>query len=109
VHVGATAFLGVSVISPTSSGFGGFGTPFRQPTSSGAVIESVVSGRPAANAGLAAGDTITSIGGHSVTSANSLTAVLLSEKPDATVSVIYLDPSGAKHTVTVHLESGPPQ
>jgi S1-C subfamily serine protease len=109
VHVGATAFLGVSVISPTSSGFGGFGAPFSQPTSSGAVIESVVSGRPAANAGLAAGDTITLIGGHSVTSANSLTAVLLSEKPDATVSVTYLDPSGAKHTVTVHLESGPPQ
>jgi S1-C subfamily serine protease len=109
VHVGATPFLGVSVISPRSSGFGGFGTPSSQPALSGAAIESVLAGRPAAKAGLTAGDTITSIGGHTVTSPNSLTAVLLSEKPNATVSVTYLDRSGSKHTVTVHLESGPPQ
>jgi S1-C subfamily serine protease len=109
VHIGATAFLGVSVISGASSGFGEFGRPVPRPTSSGAVIASVVSGRPAAKAGLAAGDTITSIGGHSVTSANSLTTVLMSEMPDGAVSIVYLDSSGVKHTVTVHLESGPPQ
>ena len=109
VHIGATAFLGVSVVASASNGFGGSGRPVPQPTSAGAVIESVVSGGPAAKAGLAAGDTITSIGGHSITSASSLTAVLLGEKPDVSVSVIYLDSSGAKHTVTVPLESGAPQ
>ncbi len=109
VHIGATAFLGVSVVSAASSGFGGFGRPVPRPTSSGAVIQSVVSGGPAAKAGLAGGDTITSVGGHSVTSANSLTTAILSENPDGVVSVVYLGPSGVKHTVSVHLESGPPQ
>lgn len=103
VHIGATAFLGVGVVSPGSNG-----APAPAPTS-GAVIESLVPGAPAAEAGLAVGDTITSLGGRPVTSPNSLTTVLLSEKPDARVPVGYLDPSRARHTVSVQLESGPPQ
>jgi S1-C subfamily serine protease len=95
VHVGPTAFLGVNVTSP-SVGFG-------------AEIVSVVSGSPASQAGLAEGDTITSLGGHSVSSPNSLTTIIEGAKPGVSVPLVYVDPSGAKQTVTVHLASGPPQ
>ncbi len=117
VHVGPTAFLGVNVTSPGSGGgyggFGrggyGFGQPVPTPTSSGAEIESVVSGSPASQAGLAEGDTITSLDGRSVISPDSLTTIIESEKPGAPVPLVYADPSGARETVTVQLASGPPQ
>jgi S1-C subfamily serine protease len=97
VHIGPTAFLGVGV---ASSGLGG-------PT--GAVIESVASGSPAAKAGLTAGDTITSCAGHRVSSPNDLATIIQGEKPGASVSLVYLSTSGARRTVSVPLTSGPPQ
>lgn len=100
VHVGATAFLGVEV-STESSGY--------SQTTSGAEIAEVVSGGPAADAGLAEGDTITSFDGSSISSPEDLTNVILTKKPGDSVSVVYTDPSGAQHTVSVHLASGPPQ
>jgi S1-C subfamily serine protease len=114
VHVGPTAFLGVSVYSPVAGrGIGrggfGFGQPAPSPTTSGARIESVVSGSPASRAGLAAGDTITSLGGQSISSPNSLTTILENKKPDASLPLVYVDASGARKTVTVRLAVGPPQ
>jgi len=112
VHVGPTAFLGVNVFSPgTGRGFGrgGFGQPVPAPTSSGAQIESVLSSSPALRAGLAAGDTITSLGGQSVSSPDSLTTILESKKPGTSMRLTYLDASGTQKTVTVQLASGPPQ
>jgi len=115
VHVGPTAFLGVNAISPGSGGYGfgrggyGFGQPVPAPTSSGAEIESVVSGSPASQAGLAEGDTITSLDGQSVSSPDSLTTIIENEKPGASVPLVYVDPSGVQQTVTVRLASGPPQ
>ena len=97
VHIGPTAFLGVGV---ASSGPGG-------PT--GAVIESVASGSPAAKAGLTEGDTITSLAGHQVRSPNDLATIIQSEKQGASVSLVYLSTSGARRTVTVRMTSGPPQ
>ncbi len=96
VHVGATPFLGVHVMS-TSSGSGG------------AVIASVVSGGPADVAGLSNGDTITAINGVPVTSPESLTHELLRLAPGSTVQVQYVDPSGQPSSVGVTLRSGPPQ
>ncbi len=97
VHIGPTAFLGVQV-QPNASASGG----------SGAVIAGVVPGGPAANAGLGAGDIITSIGGHQVTTNNDLRSVLVGyESPGQRASVTYYDPSGTSHTVTVTLVSGP--
>ena len=110
VHVGPTSFLGVNVISPGSGGYGfgggGFGSA---PVSSGAEIASVVSGSPASQAGLAQGDTITSLGGQSVTSPSSLTTIIENEKPGTSVPLAYVDSSGARQTVSVQLASGPPQ
>jgi S1-C subfamily serine protease len=99
VHVGPTAMLGVGV--QPDSRFGGNG--------SGATIVNVMSGSPAANAGLTAGDTIVAVAGHDVTSATSLSDVMLQQIPGSTVTVRYLDPNGATHSVPVHLATGPPQ
>jgi S1-C subfamily serine protease len=107
VHVGPTAFLGVQ-IQESTSGSGGFG--FSPPsTTRGAAISGVVSNGPAAAAGLGAGDVITSVGGHAVTSDASLQLVMDHEEtPGRSVKVQYTDASGQQHTVTVTLASGPP-
>lgn len=101
VHVGATAFLGVSVESAQDSGTG--------TGSSGALIASVVQSGPAANAGLIAGDTITSLDGSSVSSPEALTIAMITQKPGNTVQVGYIDSSGQQETASVQLGSGPPQ
>jgi S1-C subfamily serine protease len=75
----------------------------------GLVIAGVVSGGPAEAAGLQAGDVITSIDGHAVTTPSSLTSYLLTKKPGTTVTVGYIDPFGAGQTASVTLGSGPPQ
>jgi len=106
VHIGPTAFLGVEVQAAGSVGSGlGGGSG----TSSGAEIANVVSGGPADKAGLAAGDTITSVNGHSISSPDDLTNVMLREKPGASVQVQYLDTSGQQQSTTVTLGSGPAQ
>ena len=92
VHIGATAFLGIGVAD-----------------TNGAEITSVLSGGAAAQAGLATGDTITSLDGQAVTGGRSLTDLLLAKRPGATVQMQYLDSNGTQHTTSVQLASGPPQ
>ena len=107
VHIGATAFLGVG-FSPESSGAqgGGFqGGGFQN--GSGATIAQAVSGSPAAQAGLVAGDEITSLGGQSVSSASDIRQVLVKYHPGDSVSVSWIDTSGQSHTSTVTLANGP--
>jgi len=96
VHIGATAFLGVSVAPDGGSG-------------SGAVIAGVVPGGAAASAGLASGDVITAIDGRAVTSSTTLRSALLLERPGDRVTVTYVDVTGASGSATVTLASGPPQ
>ena len=110
VHVGPTAFLGVQIGQSTSglsgSGFGNGGTPA---SGSGVAIAGVVSGGPAAKAGLAAGDVITSVDGHPVTSQSSLRHVMVNDvTPGQSVTVSYTASSGQQHSVTVVLGTGPP-
>jgi S1-C subfamily serine protease len=110
VHAGPTAFLGVQISQGTSgasgSGFGNGGTPA---SGSGAPVAGVVSGGPAAKAGLAAGDVITAVGGHPVTSQSSLRHVMVNDvTAGQSVTVSYTTASGQQHSVTVVLGSGPP-
>ena len=100
VHVGATAFLGIEVQSVVTPGY---------VSGSGALIAGVVSGGPAASAGLAAGDVITAIDGHTVSSPAAVSALVLTKKPGAKITVAYVDQSGASHTASVTLGSGPAQ
>lgn len=95
VHLGATAMLGVGVSSTATPG--------------GVVVASVLSGGPAANAGIPTGATITSVAGHTVTSPDELSTVMLQQTVGSRVTVGYVDATGATHTVTVQLVQGPPQ
>jgi S1-C subfamily serine protease len=97
VHVGKTAFLGVSV--QPADAFGG----------GGVLVGGVVSGGPVAKAGLGAGDIITAVGGRAVTTQNGLVAALLVHHPGDTVTVAWTDRLGTNHTTKVTLASGPPQ
>src|SRR5262249_58117202 len=110
VHVGLTAFLGVQIGQSTSglsgSGFGNGGTPA---SGSGVAIAGVVFGGPAAQVGLAAGDVITSVDGHPVTSQSSLRHVMVNDvTPGHSVTVGYTASSGQQHSLTVRLGTGPP-
>lgn len=98
VHIGPTAFLGVLARTPPPF----FGD-------AGAEVVEVVPGSPAAQAALTPGDLITSVNGQAVTSAESLTDLLLGESPGATARVGYLDLAGQQHSVTATLGSGPAQ
>ncbi|TCO52302.1 S1C family serine protease [Actinocrispum wychmicini] len=90
VHIGETAIIGVSV--------GG---------STGATVSEVVAGGPAAQAGLAAGDVITSIGDTAIDSATTLTHLLDQHHPGDTVQVTWVDRVEQQHTATVRLATGP--
>jgi S1-C subfamily serine protease len=102
VHVGPTAFLGVEFDSAAAS-FAGTNA------ANGVTIAGTIAGTPAQNAGLAAGDVITSIDGQSATTGSDLQTILLTKKPGDTIHVNYLTASGTAKTVSVKLASGPAQ
>jgi len=116
VHVGATAYLGVLVSTSSSStqpNPGGSLDPFGGQNGStgsgGALVSGVVPGGPAAGAGLAEGDVITSLGGQRVTSASGLTRLIQRYEPGDRVEVGWTDGTGSTHTATVTLGTGPAQ
>jgi putative serine protease PepD len=85
------AYLGVSV----------------ETTAAGAVrIGEVRNGTPAETAGLEAGDTVLSVDGKKVTSADELTSVIGSKSPGETVTITY-SRGGETHSVQVKLASRP--
>jgi S1-C subfamily serine protease len=111
VHIGATAFLGIS-IAPSDgagTGYGGYGGFGGQEGTggTGVTIEGTVSGSPAASAGLTAGDEITSLGGVQVTTAEDVAHALVPYHPGQSISVTWLDQSGQSHTQTLTLTTGP--
>jgi S1-C subfamily serine protease len=115
VHIGATAFLGIATSgsdSSGSSGFGGFGGQGNASNGAsgpgtGVTIAGAVSGSPAAGAGLTQGDTITAVGGQSVSSASDIQQVLVKYHPGDKIAVSWQDASGQSHSTTVTLTSGP--
>jgi S1-C subfamily serine protease len=74
---------------------------------SGVAISGVVPGTAAAGAGLAAGDQITSVAGHTVTSSTQIQSVLGNHRPGDKISISWTDQSGQSHTATVTLTAGP--
>ncbi len=107
VHIGATAFLGVEVSAGDSGTGGNFGSGQGTGQTSGATISGVVSGSPAEQAGLTAGDVITSVDGTAVDSPTALTNLLSGKHPGDRVTVGYTDQSGQSHSATVALATGP--
>jgi S1-C subfamily serine protease len=125
IHIGETAFLGVELAPDASSSSGtgaaggyGYGSGSGSAsgtgsgsgtgsTSTGVAIQGVVSGSPAAQAGLAAGDTIVSFGGKTVDSQKTLSSLTQAHHPGDRVSVTWTDASGATQSATVTLVVGP--
>jgi S1-C subfamily serine protease len=100
IHIGASGLLGVYVGS--ISGFNGGGSG-----AAGAVVGEVISGTPAEGAGLAPGDTITALNGHSVKSPSGLSTLMARHHPGDRVRLTWVDSSGGSHTATLRLAAGP--
>ena len=126
-HIGASPLLGVDIETPAQedsygfgggfgSGYGGFGpgydgygNPTPTQTTTGALIEEVLQGSPAAKAGLAANDVITAIAGTKITTPTTLTNALLRYSPNSSVTVTWVDASGVSHHASVKLATGAAQ
>jgi S1-C subfamily serine protease len=111
VTIGSSrALLGVEVSGASGSQQGGFGFSPGSGGSGvdGAYVAGVQSGSPADDAGIATGDTIVSIDGSTVSSAQDLTNALLAHSPGDTVTVGWVDAQGASHSASVQLTQGPP-
>jgi S1-C subfamily serine protease len=77
------------------------------PAKSGALIAGVFCGAPAATAGAAAGDVITAVNGHAVTSPASLRILMRQYHPGATVSLTWIGLNGHQRTGSLKLAAGP--
>jgi len=99
VHVGPTAFLGVSLGR----------SDVRGQTVRGALVDGVARESPADNAGIDANDLITSFAGRRVTSSTSLRNIVVQVSPGRTVRLTWIDPYTGTNTASVRLVSGPPQ
>jgi putative serine protease PepD len=75
-------------------------------TAENALVAGVRAGTPAANAGLKAGDVITSLDGHSTATPDQLASAIAAHKPGDSVTVTYTR-GGNSHTVTLTLASRP--
>lgn len=91
ITIGLPAFLGVSVA----------------PDRSAAVIAEVLDGTPAAGTGLAAGDTVTAVGGRTVKTADDLTAAIAAHEPGDRVRISFTTPDGTADSAAVTLVEGP--
>jgi S1-C subfamily serine protease len=95
VHIGGSALLGVAVTG-ADAGAG-----------QGVVVGQVLSGGPAAKAGLTAGDLIVALAGQGIGSTTDLGAVIDGHHPGDTVAMTWLDQSEKQHTANVELVAGP--
>lgn len=102
-HIGGKAALGIAV-TPTSSSSRGDGFDGAQSTSSGVVVQQVTAGSAAANAGLSAGDTVTSVAGTTLSDTSDLSNAMDRQYPGNSVKVTWTDSTGANHTATVTLQ-----
>lgn len=100
VHIGPTSFLGISVERAERAGGA---------TAHGALVSGVLPASPADKAGLAAGDVITSLGGHAISSPIELVNTLLRTHPGETLRLRWTDRDGNSHGGTIRPVAGPPQ
>jgi S1-C subfamily serine protease len=108
VHIGDTAFLGVSVSSASGPGSAdGQDQSDGESPATGATVQQVVSDSPAQQAGLRRGDVITSVDGQDVASATALTNLMDTHHPGDRITVTWTDRAGDQHTATVVPVTGP--
>ncbi|BBZ76106.1 serine protease PepA [Mycolicibacterium anyangense] len=93
IHVGDTAFIGVGIADANDGG--------------GAVVRQVLADTPARRAGLMSGDVITAVDGVPISSASTLSDVMDAHHPGDTVTLSWLDRTGAPRSAPITLASGP--
>ena len=104
VHIGTRALLGV--LATDAQGSDEFDSdPVASP---GALITEVQPGTGAEKIGLERGAVIISVGDTQVTGTAGLHEVLLPYHPGDRVKIVWVDPSGDRHTATARLTAGPP-
>src|SRR5258708_671202 len=99
VHIGSTALLGVEIVSASQQ--------LGNPAGTGAEVAGVQSGSAAAGAGLAAGDVITAVGGHSITSASDVRSALNGYHPRDKIRITSTSQPGQSPSAPPGLPSGP--
>jgi S1-C subfamily serine protease len=95
---GQVGYIGVSVETVDAT----IASQLGLNVSSGALVRSVVSGSPAAAAGITRNSVITAVGGVTVTGIDSLGAAIRAHKPGEQVSVTWVN-QGGTHTATLTL------
>jgi S1-C subfamily serine protease len=93
VHIGSSAMLGISVVTTQGT--------------TGAVVGDVLANGKADDAGITAGDVITSFAGQTVDSPDTLSSLLNKQHPGDKVEVGWADQSGQTHKATIELITGP--
>jgi S1-C subfamily serine protease len=78
------------------------------PVSSGALVDGVICGSPAANAGMTSGSVITAVNGTTVSTPDQLAGTLAPFRPGDTVTITWANLNGQSTTSTLHLAAGPP-
>jgi S1-C subfamily serine protease len=93
IHIGYPGFLGVTV-TPSSG--------------SGALVQGVLPGGPAAKAGIVGGDVITRVNSTTITGSTQLHNLMTKSQPGSRVSVTYSDATTtSRRTVSITLVTGP--
>jgi S1-C subfamily serine protease len=77
------------------------------PAKSGTLIAGVFCNAPAASAGAEAGDVITAVNGHAVSSPASLRTLMHQYRPGTTVSLTWVGLNGQQQTGSLKLAAGP--
>src|SRR5438105_1462692 len=95
VQTGSPPILGVEVSTSANGG-------------SGVGVAGVEPGSPAVQAGIAAGDLITALGGKGVSSPGTLRTAIRTHRAGDRVTVAWVDARGQQHSADVQLISGPP-
>jgi S1-C subfamily serine protease len=104
IHIGPTAILGIEVDNASTTEPGA-----PTSTTAGVTVATVMANTPAANAGLVAGDVITSFDGHTVTTPAQLSALEYTLKPGDTADITYVNASGERESLSFALTTGPAQ
>jgi S1-C subfamily serine protease len=102
IHLGATAFMGVSVRDTGNSFY------FDQ-NGSGVIVSQILPGSPIARLGINPGDVITAFDGKTINTSTRLTSLVATKSPGDAVKIRWIDQYGQAHVATLKLASGPPQ
>ena len=94
IHIGTTAFIGVSIESHDT------GPP-------GAPVGAAIPGTAAAAAGLGHGDLIVEFAGKPIDSTSALTTALVPFHPGQHAKLVWLTATGIRHQATIRLGTGP--